>query len=429
MNLLDRVKFAASIVQGKVPANAIIKKIGNNNYPEYSDPKLSDVVEYFKRNVTFKLAVLTYAYRSSGMGSYHTVKEPDSSEGKKALELIDDFSEEWNMDDIDFKVARDGWMAGNAFLNLIDANKIFGLYMLPLSSFKQILRDGSGIPTEYVQQWGGRSKSSKPEVICHFRYNPVDEEAFGEGIGQAMARPGKGYQTEAGNTRKSLPLFEMQERMNDDISLLLHSGLPRYMIVLPEAESDVMDAATSKFETLDTLEHLVVNVKNSSIERIALDTQGKFDTFVRHVTDQVVTGTMSPLIRLWSSLDFTFASSKEATDAMDPSVQHFQRMHKRFDERCIYWPILMQNGLEPKKVKLRKNWGMEEKPKIELDHLLRLIELKAQGALKEVPEGDLVDILIDIGFKITKQKPEMEPVVKDVNESLNSFKRLSELWS
>lgn len=428
MKFTDRLKFATNIMQGKVPANTIIKKIGHN-YPEVPDPKLSDVVEYFKRNLTFKLAVLTYAYRSSGMGSYHTVRDPNSSEGKKALELIDSFAEDWDLDNIDFKIARDGWMGGNAFLNLVSAEKISGLYMLPMSSFTKIERDESGNPVKYIQQWGGRAKTiDTPEIILHFRYNPVDEDAFGEGIGQAMARPGKGYETEAGNVRKSISIFEMQERMNDDISLLLHSGLPRYLITFPGAEDDFLTDAQSRFETLDTLEHLVVNAEGK-VERIALDTQGKFDSFIRHVSDQVTTGTMSPLIRLWSSMDFTFASSKEATDAMDPSVQHFQRMHKRFDERGIYWPVLTQNGIDPKVVKLRKNWGIDEKPKLEMDHIMKLLEMKAAGGLPTVKDEDLVNMLVEAGAKIVQQKPEMEPIVKDVNKELNSFKRFSELWS
>lgn len=340
------------------------------------DVPLVDIVRALKSNVKFKMSVITYMAHSVGIGYYITTAANNA--GRKAKQLIMDFEEDFDLDEINQKIGRDVWASGNAFLNVIPEDRgetmqenrgLNAVYMLPLSSIKKVNRNKYGQVTEYIQQWGGKHQDVPSGDIAHFIWLPLDEDWKGEGIGQILLRRGLGYRTHSGKWVYRPTWFESQE-MIDDISVkMTYSGLPRYATFFDgladkRATKSFIDSQKTLLNKLDPLQNYLTNVKGD-IKEISLSTNGKFDSFIRHIDDNIITGTMSPLIRLWSNMDFTYASSKSAVEAMDPLIGMYRRAHFRFIEKHIFMPLLESANVNLKNADFELTWGNVEPPTIE----------------------------------------------------------------
>lgn len=368
----------------------------------------ADVVKYLKTNVQFKMAVITYMAYSVGAGFYTTAA--NNSAGKQAKKIIDDFNQEWDVDTLNQLIGIDVWASGNAFLNTVPGEAktgkgIGGVYMMPLSSVQKINRNKKAQIESYLQVWAGRSVKVPASDVKHWAWLPLDGSSMGEGLGQILARSGIGYKTMAGNTIYRPSWFQITEMIDDVSAKITYAGQPRYFAYFEgdKATDPFVTKAKQAFNKLDPGQNFVTNVKGD-VKTITLDTQNRFDTFIRNIKDNVVTGLMSPLIRLFSSLDFTYASSKEAVKAMNPLIGMNNRAHKRFLEGNLYTPILEGENINQKQADLRHHWGEIEKPTLET------IE-KTWNILKD-PKFDgqwdpknIIDMLIDAGVPIT---PTME---------------------
>ena len=401
-------------------ATAAITKATQVFTGEELDVPLKDIVDHFKRNLKFKLTVFTYMANAVGVGFFNTT-DLTTPTGRKSLELINDFAEDWDLDTLNQKLSRDIWASGNGFLNKVsdDVNPFAGVYILPLSSFTKIYRDEHGDVTKFIQNWGGRGDLPVvPGDILHARWLPIDEGAFGEGIGQSMARKGVGYETEGGTTVKRESWFQAAEKIEDVSIKMIYAGLPRYFGFFEGegATEPFIDDVNTAMNKLDPLQHFMSNVKGS-IQTVSLDTQNRFDSFIRYIDDQIVSGTMSPLIRLWSSLNFTYASSKEAVDAMFPLIQMNQRFHKRFIERMIYAPLIAQEGYDVKKANAKLHWGQEDPmTPAEIAEVFNI--LRDPAFVDKFNAEDFIDMFIDAGVKLTK------PTEKEVVGGLKNLRNI-----
>ena len=317
-------------------------------------------------------------------------------------------------------MARDVWATGNSFLNPVSSDELpfAGVYMLPLSAFTKIHRDEAGNYVNFIMSWGGRAEQSiDPGDILHARWLPIDESAFGEGIGQAMGRKGIGYKTDNGTVVKREDWFTAAEKIEDVSSKMIYAGLPRYFAFFEGegADEEFIDGVNTQLNKLDPLQHFATNVKGD-IKTVSLDTQNRFDSFIRYIDDQIVSGTMSPLIRLWSSLNFSYASSKEAVDAMFPLIQMYQRFHKRFIEKMIYAPLIVQEGWDLKKANVKLHWGQEDPmTPAEIGDVFNI--LKDPMFTDRIEPDTFLDMFIDSGIKI--KKTEAAEVTGDMNALRN----------
>lgn len=383
----------------------------------------ADIVRYLKTNVQFKMAVITYMAHSVGAGFYTTAA--NNSQGKQAKKIIDDFNEEWDLDTLNQLIGIDVWASGNSFLNTVPVNKgkgIGGVYMMPLSSVQKIYRNKDAEIESYLQVWAGRSAKVPASDVRHFAWLPLDGSSMGEGLGQILARSGIGYKTMAGNTIYRPSWFQISEMIDDVSAKITYAGQPRYFVAFEgdRATDPFVTKAKQAFNKLDPGQNFVTNVKGS-VQTITLDTQNRFDTFIRNIKDNVVTGLMSPLIRLWSSMDFTYASSKEAVKAMMPLVGMYQRAHKRFLEGSLYTPVLEGENINQKQADLRLHWGEVEKP--DMDAIT-----KVWNILKD-PKFDgyydpqnIIDMIIDSGVSLT---PAMEKAAEStLSTATSALKRI-----
>ena len=393
---------------------------------ESAEIPLTKIQDYLRTNLKFRMVCFTNMAHTVGRGFYHTA-DTTQLQGRKALELIDFFTDEWDFDTLNQKMSLNVWASGNTFLNKIsndpekEPSAVHGIYKLPLSAFQNIKRADDGTPLWYVYSWGNlRNEEIPAHKIIHWPWLPLDEEAFGEGIGQAIARRGLGYETEAGNTIRRRTWFEQQERLQDSADKHIIAGLPRYAAFLdPEkgGDDEIVDDLTTALNKLDPLQHVVVNAQGK-IEQIALESGTKFDSFIRMQNDEVITGMMSPLIRMWSSLDFTYASAESALEAMFPLFDMYNRAHKSFIEKNIYRPVQEQEGINWYKAGLELNWGKQTETTIE--DLQRLVQLLSNPLFdnKFSPEELLDSIAEASGISLKKA------VVDEQKEVVNKYRDL-----
>ena len=267
-----------------------------------------------------------------GAGFYNTANT-DTLAGRKCLDLVNDFCKDWNLDELNQLIAIDVWTSGNAFLDILSTEKIpmAGIKMLPLSSFTRIHRDERAEVLQYEQNWGGRYHHIDAKHILHFKWMPEDASAWGTGIGQILCREGEGYQTQAGNKSKRPAFFQAREMMSDVTIKTAYAGMPRFAVKAPQSKNDDLRSLANLINKLDPLQSIVHN-QDTDIQNLALEIGGKYESFYRHMSQETIAATMNPMIQLWTSMSFTYASAKEAIDAMMPIIRVYQRSHKRFIE-------------------------------------------------------------------------------------------------
>ena len=388
------------------------------DYGESAEVSMEKILAYLKRDVQFRLAVMTYTAESAGNGFFNTADESTPT-GKKSLEIVNDFCEDWDLDKLNILTAIEGWATGNSFDHYTGTRDapFSAIYKIPIETIVRIKRDETGTVNAYVQLASdGHYSDIPPEMVGHFQFLNLNQNAFGEGLGQIMCRKGVGYDTQSGKKRKRAPFFQINEFAADASARFLYHGLPRFLFA--PKEKGVIKEETRK-EIEDTLNHLDVGQHISTtfpaeMQSVALDTQQKFDSLFRNITESRYAGLMTPIDRLWSLNSFNYASSKEATKATLPLVDMFQRTHKRYIEQNIYAPILMQAGRDPRKAKVRLSWGEVEKK--------TLAEIRSAFYLMSQPHfvdrfnpQDFIDMLIDAGFRLTEPKKETQAIAENMN--------------
>ena len=367
---------------------------------------MEQLVRRRQTDVKFRLAVQMYTAYSVGVGMAHAADEAEA-QGRKALKAADKFCEEHDIDSLNQTVARDVWAAGNAFV-AVDIGgrpkRTRSLRPIPLSSIVGILRNEDGEPLAYRQHSAMGDQNVDPGAVLHFAWAPEDGSAWGEGLGQVLARPGMGYTTANGKRSRRPPWFEIAEMTDDVAAKITYAGLPRYAVSAPGLHDSKVADVSRTFDGLEPLSHIVSNFE-TNIDTIALDTASRFDSFLQKLDNQLVAGVMSPLPRLWSSLNFTYASSKEALEATFPLIAMYQRAHSRFLERSVYAPVLMQAGIDPTKAMLRVTWGTREP--LDMEALGKVMAMLSGPPLEgAVDPESILSLVQEAGVPIEPAKPE-----------------------
>jgi len=390
------------------------------------DVKLQKIIDYLRRDAKFQYVVYTLMGYSVGAG-FNNTTNTDIPSGRKCLELINDFAVDWNLDEINQLMAIDGWSSGNGFLNTVPSNEdVQGIYHIGMGTIKDIITTPEGEVKFYVQKTrNGFETNVEPEKIAHFKWLPINESAFGEGIGQVLARKGVGYRTSSGKVIHRQSYFEIAEMFTDIDSKLFYSGLPRY-ITTPDSENgfseDEMSSINSAFEKLDPLQNITMPKKTTTTE-IALSSRSNFQTLIDRFDKEYAIATKTPLIELATSNDFNYASSQTALQTMLPLLGSFQRAYKRFIEKCIYEPIILKAGKNPKIINARINWGVQEK--LTVEQILQIQTILNQPDLVDQHDPkDIINMLIEeVGVPL----PLTEVLIGKSQEQTRFIHRLEEV--
>ena len=429
MNKLDPIGSMFTTPITAIP-NASSSVFVNSSRPGYDwsegEVSLSKIINYLQRDIKFQYTVFTLMAYSVGRG-FNNSANTKIPAGRKCLDLINNFCNEWDLDSINQSMGIDGWASGNGFLNVVGAgDKVEGLYTIPLSSIKDITLDENGEVIFYKQLTDNGFVTDAPaDQIAHFKWLPLNGGKFGEGIGQSLARRGVGYKTSSGATVRRPSFFTMAEMMTDVNVKMFYSGQSRYLIT-PDNDIPLNETAAENlqkgFSKLDPLQHLT-SPNKIKVQEIALASRAAWDPLLTRFDKEFSVGTKSPLIELMSTLDFSYASSKTALSTAFPLMDSFSRAYSRFIEKNIYDPLIVQEGKNPEIVDVKINWGPQEKISIEDIQLIQTI-LNQPNLTENHDPKDIIDMLIECGVPLESTEKIIGKQT-DKQETVNELSNIS----
>ena len=354
MNFINRILHAM-----KREKATIVNAAETYGWGSDTEITMDKLVQYRSRDTKFRLAVMLNTAYSVGIG-FHNTADTSSPQGKKILEMVDEFCDEIDLDSLNQSIAMDAWATGNAFLRPMGSDKeLKGVQIVPVSSIIRIKRDEDGTVKQYVQYWGAETNEIEGKDLMHFKWLAENAGAWGVGLGQALAYRGVGYRTASGKTIRRPSMFQISEMMTDVEAKMVYSGLPRYD-VYADVKDDQLAQINQIYNVSEPLQHTLHNYKGE-VNTVALDTQNRFDSFLRSLDDTMLNGIMTPIPRMFSSLNFTYASADAAIEAYLPLIRMYQRAHKRFVENHIYKPLLsaQYDSKAIKKSDISLQWGQQ----------------------------------------------------------------------
>jgi hypothetical protein len=380
---------------------------------EAKEISFSDVMTAYLKDPACKSFVDFLSDQTVGMGFYTTTaSEKEYKDAAKAKQIIDDFCEAINLDGLLQVGSREIVACGNSFWLKQEPDDLQQLKVLPITGFddsKAIMRDKTGEVKGYNYSYGGVKTTFQPEKLIHFKWNPTNFSAFGTGVLQVLLEE----LSFNGETRKSF--LEMKARIEKVMPEIFekYAG-PDELWIFPGIKTERL----AEFQRLIKSKpkagaRFVTDRADAKVDTVAVDPRARYEAYVDHIMNQIYLGGQTPLPKLFTTPGFTEASARAALDMAERKVMAIQRFIKRIVEREIFTPVITQNKLDPKKAAVRLNWGIPEKPAIQVADIVRLAEVSAQYGVQYIRPEEVRRILAKIGFELT----EPEQATEDKSQS------------
>ena len=338
---------------------------------------LAEVMKLYERDPTCRASVDLLAASAVGMGFYTTVNEGCEGAGD-AKRVVDEFSEDVNLDALLCDMARVLIACGNDFWLRVTPENIRNLHRLPVDAVRRIEQgyiQSSGLRIPYGVE-GYKLRHSfggevlEPEAVIHWRINRIGLSGFGTGVLQVLLhslvfqsdrRPA--YAWMKAKIEKIMPkIFEK------------YAG-PDVLALLENADESTIQKFERAIKSRSEEGAWLFYSGKGDIKPVTLDPRARFEYYVEHIINQFYLGCETPLPRLFSTPGFTEASAKAALELQNMLIKPIQRYIKRQVEREIFASVLKQAGLDPAEAKARLNWGSPKTPEISMSDMLKAAEL------------------------------------------------------
>ena len=370
-------------------------------YGEARIVSFSDVMTAYTRDPSCKAFVDFLADQAVGTGFYTTVNK-EYAQAEQAKQIVDEFNEVANIDELLQIGAREIVASGNSFWLKIEPERLENLKILPLTGFdnpRAVVRDRYGDVTSYNYSYGDVKTSFPPEKIIHFKWNPVDFSAFGTGVLQVLL-------TElAFNGEKRMSFLEMKARMEKVMPEIFekYAGPDELWIFAGASDEKLAEYQRLIKSKPKAGARFVYNKAEADVKTVAVDPRARYEAYMEHVLNQVYLGGQTPLPKLFTTPGFTEASARAALEIAERKVMALQRFIKRNCEREIFYQVIQQAGLDPVEASCRLNWGME-KPEVKLEDIIRLAEISASYGVEYVRPEEVRKNLIKSGFELWEKE-------------------------
>jgi len=374
-------------------------------YGETRVVSFSDVITAYTRDPSCKAFVDFLADQAVGMGFYTTVNK-GYAEAEQAKQIVDEFNESVNLDELLQIAAREIVASGNSFWLKIESQHLKNLKILPLTGFddpRAVMRDRYGEVTGYNYAYGDVKKNFPPEKIIHFKWSPVDFSAFGTGVLQVLL-------TELSfNGDKRMSFLEMKARIEKVMPEIFekYAGPDELWVFAGASDEKLAEYQRLIKSKPKAGARFVYNKAEADIKTVAVDPRARYEAYVDHILNQIYLGGQTPIPKLLTTPGFTEASANAAIDVAERHIMALQRFIKRIVERKIFAPIIQQAGLDPKEADCRLNWGMPETPEIEIADIVKLAEISATSGIQYVRPDEVRKMLVKIGFELTEPQQQL----------------------
>ena len=372
------------------------------SYSGIDEVTLAQIMDGLKRDPQFAMIVRGNTDYTVGHGFYLSANS-DAAKSQTALQIIEDFCDEADMDMLLQECCIDAWACGNFFLQWTTDGL---LHKIPASEIQQVNVDDMDKPVSYRRIRGGHKMEDVPaDEILHFRFQRLDISPLGEGLGQQYMRRGYPYRDFKNKTRTSPNIFQINGMMRHVIPMIFYAGLPRWFINIGKEGPESVKDVASQMRGLDPLQHMVTN-NDVSIQETALSPSNKMDAYFRQLDNQNIMAGMSPLPTLWKDMSsFAYASADAAIESSLPLIDAMQRALKAFIEKSILRPILETNDLDWKKHKVSIHFGREEV--MSLDQIADLVSILDRSHFNDKYDpDDILDMIRDAGYNLKSKSPQ-----------------------
>lgn len=337
-------------LEERAPPSGSVATFAEELVGQAPEPGLGVIVDWYRRDPYVRYAVDAYAGRVASK-YYLTSSDPS------VLMFLSRFLAATRFSLLNRWIARDVVLSGNAFLNIVPPARVSSLYLLPLSSITGIVRGGSGEPVSYAQSWGGAVRRIPAEEIHHYRFNPIDNAAFGEGLVNPLTRPGRGY-SRKGRVLRRPSVLELKERIDNSARLLLEELPPFFVSRVPLGKRAEFSETYSQ---LLPGQHVVVDYDHFEVSSATVESRTRFAELWEYLDRQVLTGLKNPLVRLITYTGFSRASAEAALETLEPEIAAYQEFLSAEHERLLA-RVLRGYGYDAEAAELRWNWGSPEMP-------------------------------------------------------------------
>ena len=357
-------------------------------YGEVPAVSFTDLIDAYLKDPSCKAFIDFLADQAVGMGFYTVVNE-EYARFEEAKRVVDEFNESVNLDGLLQISTREIVACGNSFWEKIEPERLETLKILPITSVEKIIRTATGEVEGYKQtaMYGG--KVLDPGRIIHFCWNPVNGEPFGTGALRVLLE----RMSFDGETRISF--LEMKARIEDVMPDVFEKYVgPEAVYIFEGASEEKVAEYQQLIRTMPKAGARWVYNKPADIKTVQIDPRMRFAYIVEHVVNQVYLGGQTPLPKLFTTPGFTEASARAALETAERKVMSLQRFIKRICERDIFWPVIQQAGLDPKKADCRLIWGAPEVPELLVSDQLKAFELSV------IRRDELRKVLVKQGWEL-----------------------------
>lgn len=370
----------------------------------YGDPRIvsfSDIITAYTRDPSCKAFVDFLADQAVGMGFYTTVNK-EYAQAEQAKQIVDEFNEAANLDELLQIGAREIVASGNSFWLKIEPERLENLKILPLTGFdgpRAVMRNRYGEVTGYNYFYGNAKTSFPPEKIIHFTWNPVNFSAFGTGVLQVL------LSELCFDGDKRISFLEMKARIEKIMPEIFekYAGPDELWIFAGASDEKLVEYQRLIKSKPKAGARFVYNKAEADVKTVSVDPRARYEAYVEHILNQVYLGGQTPLPKLFTTPGFTEASAKAALEIAERKVMALQRFIKRTCEHGIFCPVVQQAGLNPVKANCRLNWG-REKPEVKLEDMIRLAEISASSGVEYVRPEELRKNLVKSGFELWEKE-------------------------
>jgi hypothetical protein len=378
---------------------------------EQPSVSLATLVDYYAKDPAVMASVDYMSEQIAGAGFY-TICNAGFEDSKK---IVDEFCATVNMDALLMQISKEVVFSGNSFSERVfdKQKKLVRLKILPLSSIKSIQRDKYGRLQSYLQQIGTETVEFTPDQIIHFCLNPLDGSAWGTGILRSLAS------TRQIDERTVRPAFlDIKARLEDDIQRIVHRYAAPKRLWNFEGVGDqkLQEEYAPTIQDAPADADFVTN-KPVTVNSLDINPSARFDGFIDHINSQVVQGLQTPMTRLLTTPGFTEASSTVADQASQRKIMYLQRFIARTVEKEVFEVLLRQNEMDPVEAGVRIRWGIPDRPKVKMEHIVQLAQISATSGIEYLTRDELRNMLAKYaGFELQEQPEEKTLATESLKE-------------
>ncbi|NVM20605.1 MAG: hypothetical protein HWN68_02355 [Desulfobacterales bacterium] len=334
---------------------------------------------------------------------------------KTAKDFIDDLNLGLNLDEKMQTAAGECIAFGNSFWWKPEG-KLDDLEILPLTAVEKIFRNERGkfektkettaakindkLGYKLTTAYGGNI--IPPDHMIHFRWHPVNNEAFGSGVMRKLCAP-----MDVGDGEQRKAFFQIKGRIiNASDQILEKSAASNELWNFPGKDDEDVKAWAKLIKKLPKKgARFTTNVEGANVLSIVPEVLRGWNQVVELILGEYILGLGSPVAKAMTTPGYTEASIKGAIELHEKMlIMPLQRFLKRRIEENLWTPSLKTGGFEPIKAGVRLNWGFEEKLEVET---MEVIHAWETGLIRT---GEARTILIEAGGWPLEKLEERVPV-------------------